>query len=166
MLREPGISRTFGVGVTLSLSLFWVLSAGAGYGALLGEDEQYVYEYSNLIPLAEQVGRYVAPGERIYLFPDDEATANLYYLTRTLPPRPWTFTYPWYMMDWMEERILSHLEMAPPDWIVFFPGRWNIEENAPRVMEQIGQAYDRDARLEWEQGEAWLLKRSEEGRSR
>jgi len=114
-LRGQRAARTFVAGVAVALSLFWALTAGAGYRAILGQEQQYVYEYSDLIPLAEQVLRHTAPGERVFVFPDDEATANLYYLTHTLPPTPWIFAYPWHMMDWVEERILDHLETRPPE---------------------------------------------------
>lgn len=158
-LRGHGTSRTFAAGTALALSLYWALTAGAGYRAVLEQEEQYVYEYSNLIPVAEEVLRHTAPGERIFIFPDDEATANLYYLTGALPPKPWIFTYPWYMMDWVEEEILSHLETDPPDWIVSFPERWDIEDHAPRVMDYIAKAYRQDTPLTWEQGQGWLLQR-------
>ncbi len=158
VLRGQSASRTFGIGSALALSVFWALTAGAGYVAVFDQEKQYVYEYSDLTPVAEQVLRRTAPGERIFIFPDDEATANLYYLTETLPPTPWTFTYPWYMMDWVEERILDHLETDPPDWVVYFPERWNIEQHAPRVLDYLAKAYRRDTPLEWAQGQGWLLK--------
>jgi len=158
-LRGQRAARTFVAGIALGLSLFWALTAGAGYRAVLGQEQQHVYEYSDLVPLAEQVMRHVAPGERVFVFPDDEAMANLYYLTNTLPPTPWIFTYPWYMMDWVEDRILDHLETRPPEWIVTFPERWNIEQHAPRVVDYLAEAYRRDTPLEWVQGRGWLLKR-------
>lgn len=126
-LRGQRAARTFIAGVAVALSLFWALTAGAGYRAVLGQE----HEYSDPVPLVEQVLRHTAPGERVFVFPDDEATANLYYLTHTLPSTPWIFTYPWYMMDWVEERILDHLETRPPEWILYFPERWSIEQHAP-----------------------------------
>jgi len=158
-LRVTSPVRTFAAGIALALPLFWTLTAGASYGALLDPKPQYVYEYSDLVPVAEQVMQHKAPGERGFIFPDDEATANLYYLTKTLPPTPWIFTYPWYMMDWVQDRILDHLQTQPPDWIVYFPERWDIEQQAPRITGYISSHYRQDIPLEWAQGRGWLLKR-------
>jgi hypothetical protein len=158
-LRVPGSVRTLAAGIAVALPLLWALTAGASYGALLDPKPQYVYEYSDLVPVAEQVMQHKAPEERIFIFPDDEATANLYYLTGTLPPTPWIFTYPWYMMDWVQDRILDHLQTQPPDWIVYFPERWDIEQQAPRITDYISSHYRRDISLEWAQGRGWLLER-------
>jgi hypothetical protein len=113
-----------------------------------------------LVPLAEQIEQHVEPGQTIYVFPDDEATANLYYLLKKPPPKPWIFSYPWYMIDRTMQQILKDLEQQPPEWIVHPVGRWEIERHAPQVMDYIRTHYQWHTPLQWDQGEVWLLRQS------
>ena len=135
-----------------------VHSASVSQPVVEAGQTQKVWEYSDLVPLAAEIRQKIGPNECIYIFPDDEATANLYYLTRCLP-NYWAFTYSLFMIDPVKQRILSALEEDPPAWVVTFPGRWEIEKHAPEVMGYLEDHYRREAELHWAQGEAWLLKR-------
>jgi hypothetical protein len=95
----------------------------------------------------------------MYIFPDDEATANLYYLMQQRPPRFWVFTYPWYMEDRIKERILLTLRDDPPEWVVYHPGRWEVERTAPEIVRYLQQHYQEEAELGWAGGTALLLRR-------
>jgi len=63
------------------------------------------------------------------------------------------------MIDPIKQRILSALEEDPPQWVVTFPGRWEIEKYAPEVIGYLEEHYYREAELHFAEGEAWLLKR-------
>ena len=115
--------RTFIAGTAVSFALLCAVATAPFYAQLRAGEPPPAAEYSELVPLAEQVMQHVAPGDTLYVYPDDEGLSNLYYLTGTLPPKPWIFTYPWYMMDWVRGGIMSHLREQPPDWIVYFPER-------------------------------------------
>jgi len=155
--RNPG--RSFAVGMTVSLVAFWLAIAALAYQPVAKAGQaRKIWEYSDLVPLAAEIREQIRPQDCIYIFPDDEATANLYYLTGCVP-RFWVFSYPWYMVDPAKQRILTALEEDPPQWVVTFPGKWEIEKYAPEVTGYLEDHYRREAELHWAQGEAWLLKR-------
>jgi hypothetical protein len=155
---QPG--RYLPIGVALSLLVFWAITAGSAYQPVLGDDQpQRVTEYSNLVPLAGRIRQRIGTTDYIYVFADDEATSNLYYLTQCSPPKFWVFTYPWYMLEPVRGRILDELQEDPPEWIVYFPGRWDIEDHAPEVIAYIQDNYEPEVELRWQVGEVWLLKR-------
>jgi hypothetical protein len=122
-------------------------------------ESQRIWEYSDLVPLAEQIEQYVMPTDHVYIFPDSEATANIYYLIESPPPDYWTFTYPWYMLDRVKSRLLLSLGRDPPEWVVYFPGRWRVERTAPEIMDYLRDQYESIAQLDWERGEVWLWRR-------
>jgi len=160
-LRSNDSPRVFVTGVALSLSFYWLIMAGSAYQRIAQVDPpRRIWEYSDLMPLAAEIRRHVGTTDCVYVFPDDEATANLYYLMRCLPPRSWIFHYPWYMSGPIKSRILQMLEDDPPEWILHFPGRWDVERHAPEIMDYISTHYQRVAELHWAQGQAWLLRRS------
>ena len=157
---RPGIpGRLFALGIALALFAFWLITTGSAYRPVLdAQAQQFIWEYSDLVPLAQEVRQYIGPTDCIYIFPDDEATANLYYLLRCSPPKFWIFHYPWYMLDWIRNRILVTLNADPPEWIAYFPGRWDGENRAPEIMDYLHH-YRREATFQWAQGEVWLLER-------
>ena len=151
--------RPFAAGVTAAVLVFWVVIAAPYYQPVVSAGEgRRIWEYSDLVPLAAEIRQEIGPTDCIYIFPDDESTANLYYLTRC-KPRFFVFSYPWYMIDTTRQRILAALEEDPPQWVVTFPGRWEIEKTAPEVMGYLEDHYRREVELNWAQGEAWLLRR-------
>ncbi len=154
-------ARGFVLGVALGATLL----AGAAalrpvQQALDWERPQYVYEYSDLVPLAGALRPHLGAGERIYIYPDDEATSNLYYLLGQEPPVFWIFHYPWYMLEPIQERIVETLEAAAPQWVIYFPGRWGEPASAPQVASAIAARYERVETLEWAGGEVHLLRRA------
>ena len=159
-LRSSGSHSRFTLGILLGLSAFWLVTAGYAYRPVFDPAEsQRIWEYSDLVPLAEQIEQYVMPTDHIYIFPDSEATANLYYLIESPPTDYWTFTYPWYMLDRVKSRILLSLGRDPPEWVVYFPGRWRVERTAPEIMDYLRDQYESVAQLDWERGEVWLWRR-------
>ncbi len=153
-------TRYLATSMAVSLSIFWIITAGSVYQPVFhGDQPQRVTEYSNLVPLADEIGQRIGRTDCFYVFPDDEPTSNLYYLTQCLPPKFWVFTYPWYMLEPVRGRILDELEGAPPEWIVYFPDRWDTENTAPDVIAYIQDNYEPDVELHWRLGEVWLLKR-------
>lgn len=121
-----------------------------------------IWEYSELHSLAAEINARVAEADTIYIFPDDEATSNLYYLLRRKPLNYWIFHYPWYMLDEVQARILGALVSTSPQWTVYFPGRWEGERYASRVWEYIQRHYEPAATLQWTGGEVQLLRRRAE----
>ena len=148
------------MGIALALSIFWLITAGSAYQPVIQANPQrQVWEYSDLVPLAEEIRQRIGLTDCAYIFPDDEATANLYYLMRCPPPKFWVFHYPWYTLDWIRDRIMLTLKDHPPEWIVYFPGRWGIEERAPEIVDYLQDHYKREADLQWAQGQVRLLRR-------
>jgi len=149
-------------GIALGLCAFWIVMAGSTYRFVVQPDQpRKISEYSDLVPLAAEIRQQIGPSDCIYIFPDDEATANLYYLLKCLPPKFWVFSYPWFMLDQVKTRILQTIRPDPPDWIIYFPGRWDIENSAPEIMTFVQRNYRQFAPLHWAQGDGWLLKRAQ-----
>ncbi len=157
---ESFSDRAFIVGTTLATALFLVISTVVGsWVYLLGSKPQVVSEYSNLQPLAGEIRQLIAPADRIYIFPDDEATANLYYILGRMPPRFWVLSYPWYLHGSTEQRMLQAVQEHPPEWIVYFPGRWDAEQHAFELFGYIESNYPLRTQLHWDRGQVWLLGR-------
>ena len=151
--------RLVAAGIAVALLAVWLIIAAPAYRAVVRANQvQKIWEYSDLVPLAAGIREQIGPQGCIYIFPDDEATSNLYYLTGCVPGF-WVFSYPWYMVDTVKQRILTALEEDPPQWLVTFPGRCEIEKYAPEVMSYLEDHYRREVELHFAQGETWLLKR-------
>ena len=150
----------FPAGVVVGIAAFWLVTAGAAYWRDFQSDApRKIWEYTDLIPVAGEIRQRIGPTDGFSILPDDEATANLYYLTRCPPPKFWTFTYPWYMLDRVKRQVLTTLQVHAPAWIVYFPGRDEIEKRAPEIIAYMQGHYQRDVPLHWAQGEGWLYKR-------
>jgi hypothetical protein len=154
-------SRFLLSGLAFSVILLWTFQASVPYCQFLSGDEpQAIAEYTDLLPLAREIRRYVGPSDCIYIFPDDEATANLYYLTQCTPPRFWMPTsYPWFTLDTLQLKAIRSLEQTPPEWVIYFPGRWGIEQHGQEISTYIQHEYQLDAHLSWAKGEVQLLRR-------
>ena len=63
------------------------------------------------------------------------------------------------MLEPVRGRIVRTLEEDPPEWIVYFPGRRNIEKRAPELTAYVQDNYEPDVELHWRRSEVWLLKR-------
>ena len=118
-----------------------------------------IHEYTYLVPLAREIKQIIKPQDHIFVFPDDEATANLYYLLQCSPPRFWIFHYPWFLSDGIKRKIILTLETDRPEWIVYFPHRWEAEKNAPEVMDYLNKHYRSEISLDGGGGKIWLLRR-------
>ncbi|MHB1005881.1 MAG: glycosyltransferase family 39 protein [Chloroflexota bacterium] len=79
--------------------------------------------YADLLPVAQRITALTAPGERVYVFPDVENTANLYLLSSRLPPKPWVYTYPWYIRPRVTTRLLESLEESPVALLAYLPNQ-------------------------------------------
>jgi hypothetical protein len=146
----------------LLLSGYWLATTGAHYQQIVTSEEPiYIYEYSDLVPLARQVQDIVPAEASIYLFPDDESTSNLYYLLQKKTPDFWIFYYPWNLLDWTKVKILDTLTRNPPDWIIYFPGHTDTEHQTQDIVSYFQTHYQRMSILQWSDGEVWLLKRTE-----
>ena len=92
--------------ITIGLLFLSLITAGPAYDPVFrARQSQYVHEYTDLVPLANEIRQYIGPANSIYIFPDDEALSNLYYLTGCTPPKFWVYSYPWYMLDWIKARM-------------------------------------------------------------
>jgi hypothetical protein len=148
------------VGMIFALSGIWLISIVCFYPVVYeNQSTQTIHEYSNLIPLAEAIKKYTGTSNGFYIFPDDEATANLYYLMGCSPPKFWVFHYPWYGLEWIRKKSLSALEAANTEWIVYFPGRWNAEKNWPEIMDYLQTHYRRESKFRWVHSDVWLYQR-------
>ena len=149
------------IGMACSLMLLWTLHAGASYYRAFDSDQpRKIWEYTDLISLAGQVRQQIGPTGCIYVFPDDEATANLYYLMRCRPPKFWIPTsYPWFTLDMLTLETIQALEQASPEWVVYFPERWGIEQHGQEIWTYVQDEYQLETQLSWAEGQVWLLRR-------
>jgi len=143
----------------VSSTFFFVQASGYYHQSFRSERRAFVYEYTDLLPLAKQVRQEIGKKDCIYIFPDDEASANLYYLLRCKPPKFWILHYSWNLSETVRNKIVTSLEENPPKWVLKFPDFWDAEQAAPEVMSYIQEHYAQVAVLDWAQGEVKLLKR-------
>lgn len=147
-------------GITLAVIALPVYRMAVNYQTALGLDApRKIWEYSDLVPLTAEIRQHIGPTDCVYIFPDDEATSNLYYLLSCPPPKFWILDYPWDMTELIQKRILSTLETSPPAWIIYPMGRSSIETFAPEIVSYIQANYQFEAQLNWAQGPVQLLKR-------
>jgi hypothetical protein len=161
---KPTDSQSLLIGMGCSVILLWTLHAGlpyyTSYKAFSNAQPRKIWEYTDLIPLAHDIRQYIGPTDCIYVFPDDEATANLYYLMRCKPPKFWIPTsYPWFALDILRPKAIEALGQASPAWVVYFPGRWGIEQHSQEILANIQSKYRLETQLSWAEGKVWLMQR-------
>lgn len=149
MLRRQPEARGVVLALLGVLAAFWLLSAGDRWRPAFqaAKSPRPIREYSDMATLARDIRREIGPDECVYLFHDDETTANLYYLLNCLPPRYWIFHYPWYMVDPLKGRMLTELKEAAPAWVVCFPDRWRVDPLAPEIAQYVRNHYRQAAVL-------------------
>jgi hypothetical protein len=134
--------RRFTIAIPLVVAVLWVLTAGRAYNPVLERDtKRRIVQYSDLESTAHAIRRTIGSSDSIYIVPDDEVTSNLYYLLGCRPPGFWTFHYPWMMVDRVKTRIASLFEKNPPRWVVYSPGRWDIQKSGPEMISRIQGSY-------------------------
>jgi hypothetical protein len=152
--------RRFTVAIPLAMAILWVLTAGRAYHPVLERNAaRQVIQYSDLVPTARELRRKIGPSESVYIVPDDELTSNLYYLLGCRPPGFWTFHYPWLMVGRVKTRITTLLRKAPPQWVVYFPDRWDVETNQPEIVSFLKSRYREAATLQYAENRLVLLQR-------
>jgi 4-amino-4-deoxy-L-arabinose transferase-like glycosyltransferase len=125
------------------------------------ESPRYIHEYSRLPMLAAQVREQIGPNACPYLFPIDEANANLYYLLGCPPPGElWLFTaYPFYSRFDLPQQAKIALERASPQWVLYFPGRWDTETHNPGLTAYVRTHYKAKTTLIFDDSTLWLMER-------
>jgi hypothetical protein len=63
------------------------------------------------------------------------------------------------MVDRVKSRIGSALEEAPPQWLLYFPDRWDTKNSAPEIVRSIQAHYREAAKIQTADGQALLLQR-------
>lgn len=159
-LRFEGPARAFAASMVIAVSLFWIASQGNSYVEAFNPGRaRPIYEYSNLPPLAAEIRKETGDSRSFYLFGDDEEVSNLYYFLEAAPPRFWIFHYPWYTLDWMQQRMVAALDEDSTEWVIYFPGQWDVEKSAPLVLEYIDEHYQAVKTIEWQGSQVRVLKR-------
>lgn len=155
-------AREFSAGIALALIVLWLISAGGAHlAALEPTRERRIDEFSQLVPLAKKIQNSIAtPYQSIFIFPDDESTANLYYLLDTPPHGYWMFHYPWYMTEKLKYQILTAFQQSPAEWVVYFPGRWEVEKYAPEIVQYLQTHYQVHKELTLQNAPVLLLRRA------
>ncbi len=158
--RQDQFTRAFSIGVVGIICVYWLLgNVPAHVSAIRNTEPRLISEYSEPEALAGQIREVVGEPKSIYIFVDDEATSNLYYLLNTPPPQYWIFHYPWYMTDNIKSRILASLQESPPEWIVYLPGRWEMDKYAPELINYVESNYQAESTLTFFTGPALLMRR-------
>ncbi|OGF62963.1 MAG: hypothetical protein A2Y62_04840 [Candidatus Fischerbacteria bacterium RBG_13_37_8] len=144
----------------LTLTSYWLISVCYTYGSSIGKKTpQFIYEYSDLIPLAKGVRSTIGDTDCVFIFPDDEAYSNLYYIMQCPPPYFWIFHYPWYLNSDRRHQIQKMLMEVPPKWIVHFPDHWGGESYAPEIAYYIKTHYQHKATFPWRRGTVNVMER-------
>jgi hypothetical protein len=153
--------RQFAAGTVFGLTLFWAVTTvvPAYRPVVRPQRERLIWEYSNLVPLSEQIRRHIGKAGTFYVFPDYEATSNLYYLLNSEPPPFWIFHYPWFLSGPIRTRILTSLDTFRPEWIVIFPHRIEALQQARDIQAYIDARYRYETRFSWIWGDVLLLRR-------
>lgn len=158
-LRLPGPARRLGLGVGLALSFYWLVSVGSAYRVVFQPAQaREIHEYTTLRPLVTQVREVMEPSQRLFIFMDDESLSNLYYFTGSPPPELWIFHYPWYLVDWVKQRILTDLAKDPPDWVLY-DATWGADTYAPEIVAYLNQHYRVERSLTWQGRRVSLMRR-------
>jgi general stress protein CsbA len=152
--------QSFTVAIPAAVSILWVLTAGTAYHPVLeGDRPQKIAQYTDLVPVAEEIRQLVGPSDCVYIFPDDETLSNLYSIMGCPPPRFWVFHYQWFMVDRVKDRILSVLDAKPPAWVLYSPGRYDIQTSAPEIVSYIQGHYREVAEIQSAEDPAVLMQR-------
>jgi len=139
--------------------LLWIVF-GARYAISATQNPRKIYEYSDLPALADQIHRQLGPNACVYIMPEDEALSNLHYLLKCPPPRFWIFTaYPWSSRDGIPEMEIAALQAEAPQWVLYFPGRWEVQIHDPKLVNYVESTYQKVGQIQSTQGDAWLMKK-------
>jgi hypothetical protein len=145
--------------VIAALIVFYWVGIGLS-GFISPSDQRKIFEYSNLPPLADQVRQQIGTNACLYIMPEDEANSNLYYLLKCLPPRFWAFTsYPWYSRNGLPDREIDALKTASPEWVLYFPARWDIEKHNPSLIKYVMSQYQKVGSIKSAEGVSILMKK-------
>jgi hypothetical protein len=157
----PSFNRILQKGLAGLLAGIWVWGATTGTIPFLNfTTPQKIYEYSNLPALAGEIRQKIGEQDCIYILPEDEANGNLYYLLGCFPPRPWFFTsYPWYSRNGLAQQSLKAFINLNPKYVLYYPGRWQIESHNPDLVRYALDNYEKIFPLSFSEGEAWLMVR-------
>lgn len=157
--RSPG--RVAAGLLVATFVALWLVAGGREYwGVPTKVEEPQITEYSELVPLAGELRRTIPSGESVYVMPDNEGVANLYYLLQAEPPRFWVPTdYPWFMIPNVRARALAELRLQPPEWIIDVPDGWNFQSTGRPILDFVQANYQSVAQIHWNGGEVHLLHR-------
>jgi hypothetical protein len=153
-------TRGVGVPVAVGVLLLWAFIGGTTYARASSATARPIEEYTDVQPLAAAMRPHIAPGDSVYVFPDDEATANVYHLLDSPPPRYWMFHYPWYLTPSVSARVLDSVISASPTWIIHQGDPWGVEPLVPGVFSYLRSHYDVVATVQWNMHEVRLLRRN------
>ncbi|MHB1416856.1 MAG: hypothetical protein ACYC1C_16540 [Chloroflexota bacterium] len=115
------------VGVFLAL---FVWQAQPTYQHILAVGPVSLNMYTDLAPIADELAAVTAPGDRVFVFPDMELTANVYLLSQRLPAGMWAYTYPWYTTDEVVQATIDRLANTPVPAVVYFT-RMSVDGQRP-----------------------------------
>lgn len=152
--------RLISKGIVLSAFLFSLLYGGFSYWtSFFDKQPQKIYEYTDLLPLYEGIRQHIKPDERVYIFPDDEGTANLYYLLKSPPPKIWSPTsYPWFTIAELKPVLIETFQQWNPEWVIYFPERWGAEQHAWEILLIMQNRCHLTEKFFWAEGEVHLLR--------
>lgn len=111
--------------------------------------------------LASVISQKIDGSQNIYLL---GLPAQLYVMTGTVPPKPWTDNFGWYLeISGVQEEILYRWDQKPPDFIVWrqpSPGNWfDLGTYQPKkIVQWIENKY---TKREEAQAGIWLWERRE-----
>lgn len=164
LLRKPSrtiryLASCLAVGGVLS---WWLVAALGIYSFNLQHPSRdKIGEYTWLLEPAEKIRPYLSENNRVLLFPSDESNLNLYYILRLKPPHFIVHGYPWFIKEQkVQSRWFEMMENEQPEVVLYFPGRWEIENIVPEMVGYILAHYSAIEQVRWEEGQIWIMQRN------
>lgn len=113
--------------------------------------------------LASLISQKIDGSQNIYLL---GLPAQLYVMTGTVPPKPWTDNFGWYLeIPRVQEEILYRWDQKPPDFIVWrqpSPGNWfDLSTYQPKkIVQWIENKYTKREEIQpmiwlWQKKDLW-----------
>jgi hypothetical protein len=151
-------AKYFQYGLAFTFILWWFLQAALTSGQRINQPQSLVIsEYTNLLPLANDLRSRLPSGGGLVLLPVDEGNANLYYQLGRLPPRYYLDFYPYFVNDRTSQKWLDAVEIEKPQTLVYFKDRFDLAKYSPQILEYVESHYRVVDIISWEESEVQIM---------
>ncbi len=158
--RPESTARGRATAAAALLSLFWLWAGAGSWRPVFRAGAPRINDFHDeLLPMAAGLKRIIKPGEKFFIFPDTEESSNIYYVTGQPPPVYWSYSFRWFMVPRVRERLLRDLRARPPEWVVRFSIGGRLINKRQEPCTWISANYRHAAWLPWKGGRRASLMR-------